>query len=125
MGSRPFPFKGKNQSFPPSRTVICSFHSVCMSKYGHYKAKAQESVLNSGATNKAFFILGSWRSGNKYVAMVTTITMCSSCNTSTLQNFNPVDLVLAQIFHILLFYITLCPQCDITSHLNCINQYLE
>ena len=31
--------------------------------------------------------------------------MCSSCSTSTLQNFNPVDLVFAQIFYILLFYI--------------------
>ena len=38
---------------------------------------------------------------------------------------NPVDLVLAQIFHILLFYITLCPQNDVTSHLICINQNLE
>ena len=45
--------------------------------------------------------------------------MCSSCSTSTLQNFNPVDLVLAQIFHILLFYITLCPQYDVTSNLIC------
>ena len=33
--------------------------------------------------------------------------MCSSCSTSTLQNFNPVDLVFAQIFHVLLFYIIL------------------
>ena len=33
-------------------------HSVCMSEYGHYTAHAQESLLNSGATNKAFFILG-------------------------------------------------------------------
>ena len=31
--------------------------------------------------------------------------MCSSCSTSTLQNFNPVDSVFSQIFHILLFYI--------------------
>ena len=43
--------------------------------------------------------------------------MCSSCSTSTLQNFNPVDLVFVQIFHILLFNIILCPQCDATSHL--------
>ena len=33
-------------------------HSVGVSKYGHYTAQAQESLLNSGATNKAFFILG-------------------------------------------------------------------
>ena len=51
--------------------------------------------------------------------------MCSSCSTSILQNFNSENLVLAQIFHILLFYIILRPQCDITSHLICINQNLE
>ena len=33
-------------------------HSVGASKYGHYTAQAQESLLDSGATNKAFFILG-------------------------------------------------------------------
>ena len=33
-------------------------HSVGVSEYGHYKAQAEESVLNSGATNNAFFILG-------------------------------------------------------------------
>ena len=47
------------------------------------------------------------------------------CSTWTLQNFNPVDLVFASIFDILLFYIILCPQCDVTSHLICINQNLE
>ena len=31
-------------------------HSVGVSKCGHYKAQAQESPLNSGATYKAFFI---------------------------------------------------------------------
>ena len=33
-------------------------HSVGVSEYGHYKAQAQESLLNSGATNNAVFILG-------------------------------------------------------------------
>ena len=32
-------------------------HSVRVSKYGHYTAHAHESLLDSGATNKAFFIL--------------------------------------------------------------------
>ena len=32
----------------------------------------QESPLDTGATNKAFFILGRLRSGNEYVAMVTS-----------------------------------------------------
>ena len=45
-------------------------HSVGLSEYGHYAAQTEESVLKSGATNKAFFILG--RSGNEYVAMVTS-----------------------------------------------------
>ena len=42
--------------------------------------------------------------------IITTITMCSSYSTSTLQNFNTVDFY-AQIFHILLFHITLCLHC--------------
>ena len=31
--------------------------SLSVSEYGHYTAQAQESMLDSGATNKAFFIL--------------------------------------------------------------------
>ena len=33
-------------------------HSVGVSEYGHYKAQAQGNPLESGATNKPFFILG-------------------------------------------------------------------
>ena len=33
-------------------------YSVGVSLYGHYTAQAQESPLDSGATNKAFFIIG-------------------------------------------------------------------
>ena len=47
-------------------------HSVGVSEYGHYTTQAQESLLNSGATNKAVFILGRQRSGDEYVAMVTS-----------------------------------------------------
>ena len=47
-------------------------HSVGVRKYGHHRAQAQEGLLDSGATNKAFFILGRKRSANKYVAMVTS-----------------------------------------------------
>ena len=32
--------------------------SVCVSECGYYTAQAQESLLDSGATKKAFFILG-------------------------------------------------------------------
>ena len=36
------------------------FHSVGVNEYGQYTAQlAQESLLNSGAINKAIFILGS------------------------------------------------------------------
>ena len=47
-------------------------HSVGVSEYGHYPAQAEESVLNFGVLNKAFFILGRKRSGNEYVTMVTS-----------------------------------------------------
>ena len=41
--------------------------------------------------------------GNKQILLSNyiTIKMCSCCSTSTLQNFNPVDLVFAQIFNFL------------------------
>ena len=47
-------------------------HSVGVSEYGHYIAPAQKSLLSSGATNKAVFILGRRRPGNEYVSMVTS-----------------------------------------------------
>ena len=47
-------------------------HSVGVNEYGHYTAQAQQSPLDSGATNKTFFILGRLRSGNEFVAMVTS-----------------------------------------------------
>ena len=50
-----------------------------------------KKLLDSEETNKAFFLLRRYRSGDEYVAMV-TIMMCSSWCTSTLQNFNPGDL---------------------------------
>ena len=34
-------------------------HSVGVSNYGHYTAQTRDSLLDSGATNKAFFILSS------------------------------------------------------------------
>ena len=67
-------------------------YSVGVSYYGHYTAQEQESPLDSGATNKAFFILGMLRSGNEYVAMVASslLSKCVAlaahrpCNISTL-----------------------------------------
>ena len=47
-------------------------HSVGVSEDENYTAQAEESVLNSEALNKAFFILGRLRSGNEYVALVTS-----------------------------------------------------
>ena len=40
-------------------------HSVGVSEYGHYKAQAKESLLDSGPTNKAFFFFGKQRSGHE------------------------------------------------------------
>ena len=60
-----------------------------------------------------------------YGDVMTTITMCSSRSTSSLLNFNPLDLVFAQIFYILLFYIIWCPHCDVKNNLICIDQNLE
>ena len=37
---------------------VLVIYSVGVSAYGHYTEQAQESLLNSGATNKAVFILG-------------------------------------------------------------------
>ena len=115
MGSRPSPFKEEIRVFLHQEVLFdLVVHSVGVSEYGHYTAQAEESVLNSGA----FFILVCC-----YGDIIITITM-STCSTSIMQNFNPVDLVLAQIFHISLFYVTLCPQNDVTRHLICINRNL-
>jgi len=43
-----------------------------VSECGHYTAQTQESLLNSGATNKVVFITEKLRSGNECVAMVTS-----------------------------------------------------
>ena len=48
-----------------------------------------------------------WQQVCFYGDIITTITMCSFCSRSTLQNFNPVDL---------------CSHCDVKSPLICINQ---
>jgi len=59
MGSRPSPFKRKVRVFLLQEVLFALVvHSVGMSEYGHYTAQARETVLNSGATNKAFFTLG-------------------------------------------------------------------
>ena len=49
---------------------VCKLDDFWCGEYRHYTAQAQESVLNSEATNKAF--LGKQRSGTEYVAMVTS-----------------------------------------------------
>ena len=63
---------GKIRVSGPHQYVLFGLdvHSVGVSEYGHYTAQAQGNPLNSGATKKAFFISG--RSGNEYVAMVTS-----------------------------------------------------
>ena len=51
--------KGKIRVFLLQEVLFARVvHSVCMGEYGHQTARAKESPLKSGGTNKAFFILG-------------------------------------------------------------------
>ena len=58
MGSRPSLSKGKIRVFFPQEVlfaiVVCS---VGVSEYGNFTVQAHESMLNTGATNTAVFIL--------------------------------------------------------------------
>ena len=55
----PLHSKGKIRVFLLQEVLFALVvHSVGVSEYGHYKAQAQESLLISGETNKAVFILG-------------------------------------------------------------------
>ena len=55
----PLPSKGKIRVFLLQEVSFpLVVHSVGVSEYRNYTAQAQESPLDSGATNKAFFILG-------------------------------------------------------------------
>ena len=47
--------KWENKMYKLKRSIALIVHSVGVSKYGHFTAQAQESPLNSGATNEAFF----------------------------------------------------------------------
>ena len=55
----PLHLKGKIRVFLVQEVLFAVVvRSVGVSEYGHYTAQAQESLLNSGATNKAVFISG-------------------------------------------------------------------
>ena len=55
----PLHSKGKIRVFLVQEVLFAVVvRSVGVSEYGHYTAQAQESLLNSGATNKAVFISG-------------------------------------------------------------------
>ena len=55
----PLHSKGKTRVFLLQEVLFALVvHLVGVSEYGNYTAQAQESLLNSGATNKAVFILG-------------------------------------------------------------------
>ena len=53
-----FNSKGKIRVFLLQELFAIVVHSVGVSEYVHYAAQAQETPLNSGATNIAFFVLG-------------------------------------------------------------------
>ena len=56
----PLHSKGKLRVFLLQEELFARvlYSSVGVCKYGHHTAQAQESPLESGATNMAFFILG-------------------------------------------------------------------
>ena len=68
----PLHSKGKLRVFLLQVLFALAVHLEGVSEYGHYTAQAQESPLDSGATNKAFLLLGRQTSGNEYVTMVTS-----------------------------------------------------
>ena len=52
------PSKGKIRIFLLQEGLFAIVvHTVSVKEYGHYTAQAQESLLSSGATNRAVFIL--------------------------------------------------------------------
>ena len=57
--SGPLHSNGKIRVFLLQEVLYARFvHLVGVSEYGHNTAHVQESPLDSGATNKAFFIFG-------------------------------------------------------------------
>ena len=48
---------GKSE-FSSFKVLFALVHSVGVREHGHHTVKEQESLLNSGATKKAVFILG-------------------------------------------------------------------
>ena len=51
--------KGKIRAFLPQEVLFAIVvYSVGVSEYGNFTAQAQESLLGTGATNTAVFILG-------------------------------------------------------------------
>jgi len=55
----PLHSKGKIRVFLLQEVLFALVvHSVGVSKYGHYTAQAEESLLNSKATYKAVFLFG-------------------------------------------------------------------
>ena len=55
----PLHSKGKIRVFFHQEVLFALVvHSVGVNEYGHYTTQAQQSLLNSGATNNTVFILG-------------------------------------------------------------------
>ena len=57
-GLRALSFQRGKSEFSSFKKCYLLLLLVVVSEYGHYTAQAQESLLNSGATNRAVFILG-------------------------------------------------------------------
>ena len=104
-GSKPSPSKVEN---PLPQTVLYALdvHSI-----GTSTGKSQpleQQMRHFSFWEGRGLVKASW-----YGDIITTITMC---RTSFLQNFNPV--AFTEIFHILLFYTTLCPPCQKSCYLH-------
>jgi len=57
--STPSPFKGEKSVFFLQEVLFALVvHSLGVNEYGHYTTQAQQSLLNSGATDNTVFILG-------------------------------------------------------------------
>ena len=57
MAPGPLHSNGEIRAFLPQEALFALVdHSAGVSEYGHHTAQAQERPLDSGATNKAFFI---------------------------------------------------------------------
>ena len=101
MDTTPSPFKGQNLTFPSSRSVICycCLFSGCERTWTLQSTSTRKSIKHWSNKYGSFHFrkVEVWWRVCCHGDIITTIKLCSFYSTSTLQNFNPVDLVFANI----------------------------